>query len=95
MNIQLLLGDKLLVEYIVPKDRTDKGILIPGVAKKSPTTGVVRAVGPGRILGNGKRNIMSIKVGDRVLISFSGQELDSKDENLRIIDMQDVLAIED
>lgn len=93
MNIRPI-GDKLLVEYVEPKDRTDGGIILPGVSKQRPTTGVVRAVGPGRILQNGRRNPMFVKVGDKVLISFSGQELNNRDEKLRIIDIQDVLAIE-
>jgi chaperonin GroES len=92
MNIRPL-GDKLIVKYVVPKDRTDAGIIIPGAAKARPTEAEVIAVGPGRILGNGKRNIMPAKVGDKALVSFSGQELESQDENLRIIDAGDVLAI--
>jgi len=92
MNIKPI-NDKIIVEYKEPSDRTFGGVILPNVAKARPTTAKVLAVGPGRILRNGKRNVIPVKPGDDVLISFSGQELESKDEKLRIVDVQDILAI--
>ena len=88
------LGNNVLVDCIVPRDKTDGGILIPNVAKASPTEGIIKAVGPGEQLENKKVFPMPVKVGDKVLISFSGQEVDGK-PNLRLINIEDILAIQD
>jgi chaperonin GroES len=87
------INDQVVVKCVEPKDRTSGGILLPNVSRARPTEATVLAVGPGRLLDSGKRNKISVKPGDDVLISFSGQALESGEDMVRIINVQDVLAI--
>lgn len=41
-------------------------IVIPSTAETKPRIGIVEAVGPGKLLKNGRRAPMSVAVGDRV-----------------------------
>jgi chaperonin GroES len=87
------INDKVIVQFVEPKDKTPSGVIIPGVAKRRPSEAIVLAVGSGKLLRNGMRKPMPVKVGDEVLVSYSGQELKDRDENLRIVGASDVLAV--
>ena len=91
MNIKPL-GDKLIVRDDPPKNRTAGGILLPTKSQTSVRATVV-AVGPGRILGNRKRNLMPAKVGDVVLVSKGGTPVEYNDQKCRIVDAQDIVAV--
>lgn len=71
--------DRVLVrkeEYVDP-DAKESVIETPDQAKSEPDTGVVIAVGEGRILPDGSLRPLSVKVGDFVLFGrYSGQDLD-------------------
>jgi len=92
MKIKPIL-DKILVEYEEPKDRTDGGILLPGVSKKRPTTAVVLAVGPGKPKDNGTIPPMPVKVGDKVLVAMSGEELHGLGKKIRVVAALDILGV--
>ena len=91
MNIRLL-GDKLIVRDDPPKNKTVGGILLPTKSQTSVRATVV-AVGPGRILGNRKRNPMPVKVGDVILVSKGGTPVEYNDQKCRIVDVQDIVAV--
>lgn len=78
MNI-IPLFDRVLVEkreYQDP-DAVESKIETPDAAKEEPVTGIVVAVGEGRILPDGSIRPLSVKVGDTVLFGrFSGEDLD-------------------
>ena len=85
---------RILVEYIEPKVKTKGGILIPNAAKVRPTRAVVLDVGLAKVLDCGKVIPMPVKVGDHILMSMSGQEVEGQEnQKLRIIGTSDVLAI--
>jgi chaperonin GroES len=88
------LGDRVLVRP-KPKDATTKsGIVIPDTAKEKPQEGEVLAVGPGRVLDDGTRLEMEIKVGQSVLYSkYAGTEFKLEDDEYLIFREPDVLAI--
>lgn len=88
------LGDRVLVRP-KPKDATTKsGIVIPDTAKEKPQEGEVLAVGPGRVLDDGKRLAMEIKVGQSVLYSkYAGTEFKLEDDEYLIFREPDILAI--
>lgn len=88
------LGDKVVVEPIEQGDKTAGGIYLPDSAKKKPQEGRVVAIGSGRVLENGKRNTLSVKVGDRVLFSkYGGNEVTVDGTEYTILDEDQVYAI--
>jgi len=93
MNIKPL-GERLLVKPIVAEQKTAGGIVLPDTAKEKPQQGQVLAVGSGKILDNGTRIPMEVKVGDKVLYSkYAGTEIKIEDEDLLILMERDVHAI--
>jgi chaperonin GroES len=88
------LGDKVVVQLIEAEEKTASGIFLPDSAKKKPTEGKVIAVGNGRVLDNGERNALSVKVGDRVLFSkYGGNEVNIDGEDYTILDEDQVYAV--
>ena len=88
------INDQILVEYIKPKDRSDGGIIIPGVNKLRPTQAIILAVGPGEVMRNGELKPLYAKVGDKVLISMYGSEIEGQpNKKLRKITNYDILAV--
>src|SRR3569833_45424 len=63
------LGDRVVVEREASEERTAGGIVLPDSAKNKPARGRVVSVGDGKILDDGKRGALQVKVGDRVLFS--------------------------
>ena len=88
------LGDKVVVQVLEQADKTASGIYLPDTAKKKPQEGKVIAIGTGRVLDNGERNTLSVKVGDRVLFSkYGGNEVTLEGEEYMILDEDQVYAI--
>ena len=93
MNIKPL-GDKLVVKPISAEQKTAGGIVLPDTAKEKPQQGEVIAVGSGRVLDNGTRIPMEVKVGDKVLYSkYGGTEIKIDEEEVLILNERDVHAI--
>ena len=57
------LGDRVVVEREESETVTAGGIVLPDTAKDKPTRGKVVSVGDGRLLDNGKRSRLQVKVG--------------------------------
>jgi chaperonin GroES len=73
---------------------TKGGIFLPDTAKEKPQEGEVVAVGPGRMTDDGKRIVMDLKVGDRVIYSkYGGSEIKIDDVEMIILRESDILAI--
>jgi len=88
------LHDRLLVHRIEEKEMARGGIIIPDTAKEKPMEGKVLAVGNGRVLENGKRLALDVKVGDRILFGkYSGNEIKIDGEDVLIVREDEVLAI--
>ena len=88
------LGDKVVVKIVEADEMTAGGILLPDTAKKKPTEGEIVAVGEGRVLENGKRNALNVKVGDRVIFSkYGGNEVVIDGQELTILDEDQIYAI--
>ena len=72
------------------------GIIIPDSAKEKPMEGKVIAVGSGRVLDDGKKIPLEVKVGDRVLLGrYAGTEVKIDDQKLLILKESDILALID
>ena len=88
------LGDRLVIQPTPREEMTKSGIVLPDTAKEKPQEGSVLAVGPGRILDDGKREPIDLKVGDKVLYAkYAGTEFKIDGDELLIVSQKDVLAV--
>jgi chaperonin GroES len=88
------LGDRVVVKPTPREEMTKSGIVLPDTAKEKPQEGSVMAVGPGRILDDGKREAMDVQVGNKVLYAkYAGTEFKVDGDELLIVSQKDILAI--
>lgn len=89
------LNNKIILEAISAEEKTKSGIIIPDTANKErPEQGKVLAVGLGKLLENGERSKMEVKVGDTVIFSkYSPNEIKVDGKEYLVISDEDVLAI--
>lgn len=88
------LGDKVVVQLVEQEEKTASGIYLPDSAKKKPQEGKIVAIGGGRVLDNGERNKLTVKVGDRVLFSkYGGNEVTVEGQDYTILDEDQIYAI--
>lgn len=88
------IGDRIIVEVVSEEEKTAGGIILPDTAKEKPQEGKVIAVGTGRILENGQKVELEVKVGDRVIFSkYGGTEVKHKGKEYLILRESDVHAI--
>ena len=88
------LGDRVVIQPTPREEMTKSGIVLPDTAKEKPQEGKVIAVGPGRILDDGKREAIDVKEGQKVLYAkYAGTEFKIDDEELLIVSQKDILAI--
>jgi chaperonin GroES len=88
------LGDRVVVKPSAREEMTKSGIVLPDTAKEKPQEGSILAVGPGRILDDGKREAMDVKVGQKVLYGkYAGTEFKVDGDELLIVSQKDILAI--
>lgn len=90
------LHDRIIVKRLSEEEKTRGGIIIPDTAKEKPQEGEVIAVGNGKILDDGKKLPLDVKVGDKILFSkYSGNEIKLQGEEYLIVREEDVQAIVD
>jgi chaperonin GroES len=88
------LHDRMLVRRIEEKETAKGGIIIPDTAKEKPQEGEVLAVGNGKILENGTKIALDVKVGDKILFGkYSGTDIKIDGEQVLILREDEVLAV--
>ncbi len=88
------LGDRVVVEREAAEERTAGGIVLPESAKDKPSRGTVIAVGDGRVLDDGSRAPLQVKVGDKVLFtSYAPEVIKLHDEEVLLMREEDILAV--
>lgn len=90
------LNDHIIVEAAAGKEEaTRAGIILPDtVDKEKPEQGNVVAVGPGKLLENGSRAALSVKIGDRILFKkYSPDEIKVDEKEYLVLSEGDILAI--
>ena len=88
------LGDRVVVKPTPREEMTKSGLVLPDTAKEKPQEGEIIAVGPGRILDDGKRETMDVKVGQKVLYGkYAGTEFKLDEDDLLIVSQKDILAV--
>ena len=87
------LDDRVVVEPIEAEEKTAGGIVLPDTAKERPQRGTVLAVGPGKLLDNGKRGELSVAVGDEVIYGkYGGTDIEINGDEVKILRESDILA---
>ncbi|MCU0715174.1 co-chaperone GroES [Pirellulaceae bacterium SH501] len=88
------LGDRIVVQREESQEKTSGGIFLPDSAKDRPTRGKVVSVGDGRMLENGSRSQLQVKVGDLVLFtSYAGENIEVDGEEYLLMNESEVLAV--
>ena len=89
------LGDHVIVKPLKEDEITKSGIVLPDtVDKEKPEKGEVIAIGPGKILDNGQRAAMSVKVGDKVVFKkYSPDEIKIDNEEVLVLNESDIIAV--
>jgi chaperonin GroES len=86
--------DNIVVRRIEESEKKVGSIIIPDTAKEKPLQAEVIAVGSGRVLKDGKKIPLEVKVGDKVLIGkYSGSEVKLDDTEYLILREDEVLGI--
>ena len=95
MNIRPL-GDKVVVKPAEAEEKSAGGIILPDAAKQKPQEGTVIAVGNGRVLDNGEKKSLTVKVGDVVVYSkYGGTEFKLGGETVMILDEDQIYGIKE
>lgn len=88
------LNDRVVVKRLEAKEETASGIVLPGSAAEKPDMGEVLAVGNGKLLENGDRQALDVKVGDKVIFGkYSGQTVKVDGEELLVMREEDIFGI--
>ncbi|OHB66652.1 MAG: co-chaperone GroES [Planctomycetes bacterium RBG_13_63_9] len=88
------LGDRVVIEREEAEEVTAGGIVLPDSAKDKPSRGKVVSVGDGRLMDDGTRSPLQVKVGNRVLFSaYAGEQFKLGDRELMLMREEDILAV--
>ena len=88
------LDDRVVVKPSEAEEKTAGGIVLPDAAKEKPLQGKVIAVGPGKLLDNGKRGDMSVKKGDTVVFGkYGGSDIEIDGTEYKILRESEILGI--
>ena len=88
------LDDRIVIKQSDAEEKSAGGILLPDSAQEKPQIGKVVAIGPGKLLDDGKRGQMSVKKKDEILYAkYSGSDVEVDGEKYVILRESDVLGI--
>ena len=93
MNLKPL-GDRVIVKQDEAETTTAAGLYLANDAKEKPQSGVVLAVGAGKLDKDGKHLPMPVKVGDKVIYGkYGGTEIKVDGEEVLILRADDLYAV--
>ena len=93
MNLKPL-DDRIVIKQSEAEEKTAGGIILPDSAKEKPLIGKIVAIGPGKLLDDGKRAKMSVKKNDEVIYGkYMGSEIEIDRKKYVILSESDVLGI--
>ncbi|MDO8617784.1 MAG: co-chaperone GroES [Candidatus Uhrbacteria bacterium] len=89
------LGDRVIIKALSKEEKSKGGIILPDtVDKERPEQGEIIAVGPGKLLENGSRAPMNVKVGDKVVFKkYSPDEVKVDEIEYLVLSESDVMAV--
>jgi chaperonin GroES len=84
----------VLVRRIEETETIRGGIIIPDSAKEKPQQGEVVGVGDGKLLDDGERAAIDVKIGDRILFGkYSGSEVKIAGEEYLVVREDEILGV--
>jgi chaperonin GroES len=93
MNLKPL-DDRIVIKQSDAEEKTSGGIILPDTAKEKPQIGTVVAIGPGKILDDGKRDKLSVKKKDEVIYAkYMGSDVEIDGQKYVILRESDILGI--
>jgi chaperonin GroES len=93
MNLKPL-DDRIVIKQSDAEEKTAGGIILPDTAKEKPQIGKIVAVGPGKLLDDGKRANMSVRKNDEVIYAkYIGSDVEIDGDKYVILRESDVLGI--
>lgn len=93
MNIRPL-HDRVIVKRLEEERKSPGGIVIPDTAAEKPVKGEVIAVGPGKLLDDGKVRPCDVKKGDTILFGkYSGTEVKLDGAEYVVMREDDIMAV--
>jgi chaperonin GroES len=88
------LFDNVLIKSLKAEVKTASGIILPDTAQEKPQMGEVVAVGPGKVTPKGEKEVMVVKVGQRVMYKDWGiNKVKLDNEEFILVEQKDILAI--
>ena len=87
------LGDHIVVKAKAPEEVTKSGIVLPTSDKEKSEQGEVVAVGTGKLLENGSRVAMEVKVGDIIIFKGWPEKIKIEDQEYQVIGQSDVVGV--
>ena len=87
------LADRVVIKMCEAEETTKSGIILTNAAKEKPQIAEIIEVGPGGMV-DGKEIVMTVKTGDKVLISeYAGTKVKLDGVEYVIVRQNDILAI--
>ena len=93
MNLKPL-GDRVILRQDEAETTTASGLYLAHESKEKPQTGVVLAVGEGKLDKDGNLVPVPVKVGDKVIYGkYGGTEITVDGEDVLILRAADIYAV--
>ena len=93
MNLKPV-GDRVIIKQDAAEETTAGGLILAHDAKEKPQTGIVLAVGDGKLDKEGNLRPVPVKVGDKVLYGkYGGTEVTVDGEEVMILRSDDLYAV--
>lgn len=87
------LFDRVVVKSVEAEETTKSGFILTTASQEKPQIAEIVAVGPGGVV-DGNEVIMTVKVGDKVIVSkYAGTEVKCDGNEYNIVRQSDILAI--
>ena len=87
------LFDRVVIKAVEAEEKTNSSFILTTAAQEKPQIAEVVAVGPGGLI-DGKEVVMTVKAGDKVIVSkYSGTEVKCDGVEYNIVKQSDILAV--
>lgn len=87
------LFDRVVIKSVEAEETTKSGFILTTASQEKPQIAQIVAVGPGGMV-DGNEVVMTVKVGDKVIVSkYAGTEVKCDGEEYNIVRQSDILAI--
>lgn len=88
------LHDRVVIKRLDEIRTSAGGIVIPDTAAEKPVRGTVMAIGPGKMLTDGKVIPLAVKKGDTVVFGkYSGTEIKIENQDLIVMREEDIMGV--